>query len=131
MRLQGPLKENGTGRVEVFYNGQWGTICDDGWDIRDARVVYRQLGYPDALKSLHDIPSGSGPIWLDNVDCIGREQSIEKCSHPVWGSHDCTHSEDVGVECRAAGEGKIILYQILSKQDINPRLKKQSNTCNI
>ncbi|XP_028411926.1 deleted in malignant brain tumors 1 protein-like isoform X2 [Dendronephthya gigantea] len=104
VRLQGPSSANGTGRVEVFYNGQWGTICDDGWDMRDAKVVCRQLGYQDAFKSLDEIPSGSGPIWLDNVDCTGGEESLEKCPHSEWGSHDCTHSEDVGVECRTAGE---------------------------
>ncbi|XP_028416711.1 deleted in malignant brain tumors 1 protein-like, partial [Dendronephthya gigantea] len=101
VRLKGPSSENGTGRVEVFYNGTWGTICDDGWDFKDAKVVCRQLGYLDAVRFLEggQVPSGSGQIWLDGVGCFGVENSISKCYHHGWGIHDCTHSEDAGVEC--------------------------------
>ncbi|XP_028407333.1 deleted in malignant brain tumors 1 protein-like [Dendronephthya gigantea] len=106
LRLQGPLSKDGIGRVEVFHNGIWGTICDDYWDIKDARVVCRQLGYPDALNyfqqgsSSHVLP-GSGQIWLDDVSCTGKEKEIASCSHRGWGVHDCAHSEDAGVECKA------------------------------
>ena len=105
LRLQGPLSANGTGRVEVLYDGQWGTICDDEWDMRDARVVCRQLGYPDALRALRSdqIQFGSGRILLDDVSCTGTEHSITSCSHRGWGINDCTHSEDAGVQCSAPG----------------------------
>ena len=97
------MSENGTGRVEVFYNGSWGTICDDGWDKNDARVVCRQLGYPDAVRHLNrdQIPSGSGNIWLAYVACTGREESLADCSHAGWGKGTtyCGHAEDAGVEC--------------------------------
>ncbi|XP_028407325.1 deleted in malignant brain tumors 1 protein-like isoform X2 [Dendronephthya gigantea] len=101
MRLQGPISANGTGRVDVFYNGQWGTICDDGWDIRDAQVVCRQLGYKDAARALYgrQVPSGSGQIWLYQVDCNGKEQNITSCHHRGWGDNTCGHSRDAGVEC--------------------------------
>ena len=106
LRLQGPLSESGTGRVEVFFSGQWGTICDVGWDIQDAKVVCRQLGYLYAIRPLQgdQVPFGSGRIWLQEVSCTGKEQNITSCSHSGWGKHRCTHSNDAGVECSNAGK---------------------------
>ena len=100
------MSANGTGRVEVFYHGQWGTICGIGWDMTNARVVCRQLGYKYAFKTLrsHQVPSGSGRIWLADVACTGKEQNITSCSHKGWGNHTCNHSEDVGVKCTNTGE---------------------------
>ena len=99
--MKGPSSSNGTGRVEILHNGQWGTICDDGWAIEDARVACRQLGYSNAAKALQgsEALSGSGQIWLDGVACTGNEKNIASCSHNGWGNHDCSHSEDAGVEC--------------------------------
>ena len=105
LRLRGPLSANGTGRVEVLYNGQWGTICDYGWDLRDARVFCRQLGYKDAVGTLQrgTFPSGSGRIWLAYVACNGEEQNITSCTHSPWGVHYCSHYHDAGVECSTTG----------------------------
>ena len=87
-----------TGRVEVYAQGEWGTVCDDYWDINDANVVCRQLGFPSATSSGTD-GQGTGRIWLDWVRCSGSEGQISDCSHRGWGAHSCSHSEDASVEC--------------------------------
>ena len=43
--------------------------------------------------------SGSGVIWLDNVECLGQESDIAECERSEWASHNCDHSEDAGVIC--------------------------------
>ena len=100
---------NGIGRLEVFFKDQWGTVCDDGWDMNDANVACRQLGYKDAVKALlgSNVPDGSGKIWLDDVGCTGSEESLTRCSHQEWGSHNCGHANDAGVECST---GKLLYF---------------------
>ena len=112
LRLQGLLSANGIGRVEVFYKEQWGTVCDDNWDMNDANVVCRYLGYKYAVRALqgNDVPDGSGQIWLDDVQCTGSERNFSSCSHNGWGNHNCDHSNDVGVECSSTGK---LLYFII------------------
>jgi hypothetical protein len=101
--------------VEVYYNGTWGTICDDGWGGIEDYVVCRQLGFQDAdydnayyqhsyneRDHYHgsNMRDGIGQIWLDELNCIGDESSLFSCRHGGLGIHDCDHSEDVGVRCR-------------------------------
>ncbi|XP_013414178.1 deleted in malignant brain tumors 1 protein [Lingula anatina] len=95
---------NAEGRVDVRYNGEWGTICDDDWDAKDAAVVCRMLGFSGAIRAVPGgtYPVGSGPIWLDNVSCDGDETNITQCGNRGVGTHNCAtnHSEDAGVVCQ-------------------------------
>ena len=90
------------GLVEIFLNGEWGTICDDGFDLSDARVICRMLGFPGAIAAVREgrFGRGNGKILLDEVSCKGNESSIQQCSHNGVGVHNCGHSEDVGVICQ-------------------------------
>ena len=93
------------GRVELFRNGQWGTVCDDRWDNNDAAVVCRQLGHHggQAFSEAH-FGRGLGPIFLDDVNCSGTEARLAEC--PLQndrGYHNCNHGEDAGVKCAATG----------------------------
>jgi len=90
------------GRVELCYNGQWGTVCDDQWSFEDARVVCRQLGFsPNGSRAAPGVtfPPGTGAILLDGVQCSGEEQTLLNCTTTGIGVHDCSHFEDAGVIC--------------------------------
>ncbi|XP_069120515.1 CD5 antigen-like [Argopecten irradians] len=91
------------GRVEVLYNGTWGTVCDDSWDDDDAKVVCTMLGYGNAVAvhtSKARYGSGVGPIWLDETQCTGQETNLGQCIMEPYGRGDCDHSEDAGVICQ-------------------------------
>ena len=87
------------GRITILYNGQYGTVCDDLFDLESANVVCRQLNFTGALSVTSNFGAGRGPIWLDDVECNGTETSIEYCSHGGFGVHNCNHNNDVGVVC--------------------------------
>ncbi|XP_027870521.1 deleted in malignant brain tumors 1 protein-like isoform X2 [Xiphophorus couchianus] len=92
-----------SGRVEINHDGQWGTVCDNGWDLSDAQVVCRQLNCDAALSATSSAASGpgTGQIWLDHVNCTGSESALTNCQHPGFGTHKCNHNQDAGVVCSA------------------------------
>ncbi|KAM9365708.1 uncharacterized protein marco [Pholidichthys leucotaenia] len=89
---------NNRGRVEVKYNNEWGTVCDDRFDNLDGIVICKMLGFK-AVQSTYTAESGSGKIWLDELQCTGKETDIFDCPHSTIGVNDCSHREDVGVHC--------------------------------
>uniref|UniRef100_A0A3B4XI59 SRCR domain-containing protein n=1 Tax=Seriola lalandi dorsalis TaxID=1841481 RepID=A0A3B4XI59_SERLL len=103
-----------SGRVEVYHDGQWGTVCDDSWGLNDASVVCRQLDCGRARSALQSAAfgQGTGPIWLDDVSCSGNETSITDCRHPGFGVHNCGHVEDASIIC----EGKCLyIFKVRSR----------------
>ncbi|KAK3517235.1 hypothetical protein QTP70_001249, partial [Hemibagrus guttatus] len=97
LRLSGG-KGSCSGRLEVYHNSTWGSVCDDQWNIRNAQVVCRQLGCGSALSADRKVSSGSGEgtIWLNRVKCRGDEIHLWDCHHSLKKHTDCSHA---GVTC--------------------------------
>ena len=100
VRLVGGVDES-YGRIEFGLNGVWGTVCGTTFDIRDATVMCRQLGYGKAfLVASYPIFSvGTGRIWLDGMYCRGDELRTGDCLHSGWGLTKCGHSTDKSIVC--------------------------------
>ncbi|XP_069083972.1 CD5 antigen-like isoform X1 [Pleurodeles waltl] len=104
---------NGTGRclgrVEIFFSHRWGTVCDSIWGIQAAEVVCRQLGCGHAKSQAGGahFGEGSGPIWLDSIQCTGAESHLWQCDSKRVGEHSCSHQQDVGVTCEGPAQRDI------------------------
>ena len=96
------LSHGSYGRVQIYHPSYgWGTVCDDSWDMNDANVVCRQLGYNRATaahQSAH-YGQGTGQILLDDLRCSGSESYLWDCPRNRWASHDCGHYEDASADC--------------------------------
>ena len=111
------------GRVEIFLDGEWGTICDDSWTDVESDTVCRLLGYEAGsvgnggrFLEAH-FGQGTGPIWLDDVNCDGNEKSLLGCEHTRYTKGQkaqCGHSEDVGVRCRPHSRPRVMEAPVLS-----------------
>jgi len=127
IRLVGGSSYN-EGRVEVNYYGEWGTVCDDGWDDADADVVCRQLGFGSSGLPVYSayFGQGSGPIWLDSVLCTGSESTLASCGHfGVNITRSCGHNNDAGVRC-FGGQGLYMLIIITMYKIV---IAEQSRLC--
>ena len=114
--------------MEICFNNAWGTICSDGFGSQDAEFICRQTTYPfngeismiiTVLMVLHIIMvitwicaagtvvfrqadqfgQGSGPIFLNQLNCNGDEDQVLACGRGPLGLHSCSHAEDTGVRC--------------------------------
>ena len=96
--VNGPTEYEG--RVEVYHNGEWGTVCDDGWDLNDAQVVCNELGLGNAVAATVSAfyGEGTGQVWLVNLGCVGTEKTIGNYYHSGWGSSCNYREEDTGVK---------------------------------
>ncbi|KAG2448477.1 hypothetical protein HYH02_006369 [Chlamydomonas schloesseri] len=113
-----PAGEITTGRLEVCLGGEWGSVCNDGWDDTDAAVACRQLGFTSGIAISSPVPASDGAvttsplagpnnmtIWLTGVDCAGSEGGLTACPRAAdvgFGAAAppaCSHQEDVGVAC--------------------------------
>ena len=73
------------GRVEVFYKGKWGKICTNGWDLNDAQVICRQLGFEEALAEFMtladpNVEDGNTTSVMADVSCTGAEDELASCT---------------------------------------------------
>ena len=110
IRIVGGTNER-EGRVEIMYQGIWGTICDNGWDDIDATVVCREMGYShgNAIRQAQ-FGLGTGPVWLHQVGCLGNESKLSHCIHTGAGNvGNCSHALDAGVRCSEIF-GKDLIY---------------------
>ncbi|XP_005473840.1 scavenger receptor cysteine-rich type 1 protein M130 isoform X1 [Oreochromis niloticus] len=101
IRLAGSGSTRCSGRVEIYHNDSWGTVCDDDWDLNDAEVVCRLLNCGTALSATTKahFGEGTGQIWLHFATCSGNENSLSECDRNGLPKQSCGHHEDAGVIC--------------------------------
>ncbi|KAK7071589.1 Neurotrypsin [Halocaridina rubra] len=96
------LKATTSGTVFIKHLGKWGTVCDDNFDEKNAKVLCRSLGYKSGLAVPYPrafFGRGTGDIFVDDPRCRGHEEWIGDCPGVKWGMTDCDHGEDIGILC--------------------------------
>ena len=96
------------GRLQVLYNGTWGTVCYSFFGNIEGAIVCRQLNYTGVQSVKSEMSVAGEPIWLDDVECTGSENSLLNCSHRGFGVHNCDHMEDVWITCGKSMDQLII-----------------------
>jgi len=109
------------GRLEVFHNGMWGSVCSDGFSSLAARVACRQIGFAGGDVSTTECSAliksdgsnlcgaTSQRVLLDDVTCLGGEDGLRQCPRIPWTSIDkCSHARDVVVECFLTSSPELI-----------------------
>ena len=95
-----------SGRVEVYRNGTWGTVCSYSWDLRDGQVVCRMLGYTSAAE-VKEYRPGTKPKRLCGLECNGKENSLFDCPiSPFMRIGNYRYYDDAGVTCLNITTGK-------------------------
>ncbi|XP_070556422.1 uncharacterized protein [Ptychodera flava] len=114
------------GRVEVFLNGQWGAVCDVGWDIKDAEVVCKEIGLTGAMRPALS-ESGKGAPFpgnedtemsMNDVNCLGNETSVLKCDFEN-DTTGCSHENAAGVYCNFPGYKGCYGINVCGANEIN------------
>ncbi|XP_051974564.1 soluble scavenger receptor cysteine-rich domain-containing protein SSC5D-like [Xyrauchen texanus] len=108
-----------SGRVEVFYAGEWGTVCDDSWDWNEAAVSCREMGCGDVIEAKTGayFGQGTGRVWLSGLQCYSSESSLRSCKSIGWGQNSCEHQKDAGVACQR--EYKTFFSNVLGDLQLN------------
>ena len=107
------------GRLEIYHDNSWGSVCRDEFDNIDGTVACQQLGY-SRLKEHYwgnqTIP-GTGMIWLDDINCSSSHVRLSQCQSRGWNVNDCRHSDDINLVCE--GKGIFILIVVVSASHTN------------
>ena len=92
--------------MEVFYKGKWGKICTNGWDLKDAHVICRQLGFEEALAEFigSNVDDGNISSVMVDVSCTGAEVDLASCARTDG-------KLNVPSQCQEDGKGSQALCQ--------------------
>ena len=116
LRLTGNSSNPFEGLVEVRFKGEWHTVCDNKFELPDARVICRELGYGEPISFGNQrYRLGTGKILVDDLECTGNEESFLDCPQKRWFSSDCSHAEDVDITCSGPPAGSTVLGKCVTE----------------